>query len=106
MSSMYCDMASSLWSSTSTTHHARGFRQRSLSAGLGRDGPLDVEAREELLEPVRNPPVAVAEELHDGRDEHHPHERGVQEDRRREADAEQLQEDVRRREEREEDDHH
>ena len=50
---------------------------------------LHVEARKSPLEPVRDPPVARAEQLHHGRDEHHPHDGRVEEDRRGEADPEQ-----------------
>src|SRR5215210_7216687 len=58
-------------------------------------GGLDLEPRQHPLQPARDPPVAVAEQLHHGRHEHHPHERGVEEDRRREPDSEQLEEHVR-----------
>jgi hypothetical protein len=53
-------------------------------------GPLDDEAWQDPFEPVRDPPVAVPQQLHDGRDEHHPDEGGVEEDRSGEPDPEQL----------------
>ena len=48
-------------------------------------GALDLEVGQEPVEPLRDPPVAVAEQLHGGRDDHHAHERGVEQDGERRA---------------------
>ena len=61
-------------------------------------GPrLDVQLRHPL-EPAREPPVAVAEQLHRRRHQHDANDGGVDEDRRRQAEAEQLDAPGRRRE--------
>ena len=41
---------------------------------------LDVDVRQQPVEPARQPPVAVAEQFHRGRDQHHPDDGGVDED--------------------------
>ena len=61
---------------------------------FGRDRrvlPLDVDARQDPVEPLREVPVAVAEQLHRRGNEHHAHDRRVDEHRDGEAEAEQLQ---------------
>ena len=52
------------------------------SLGTERD-VLDVESRQPSLEPVRDPPVAVPEQLHHRRNQDHPDHGGVEEDRDR-----------------------
>ena len=54
---------------------------------------LDVEPWEPL-EPAGEPPVAIAEQLHRRGNEHDPHQGRVDEDRRRESEAEQLHDDA------------
>ena len=61
----------------------------------GRRRRLQRRLRDEPVEPARQPPVALAQELHDGGHEHHAHDRRVDEDRRGQADADQLEEDLR-----------
>ena len=72
---------------------------RSSGAGLsvsranlaGRLGlALDVEPREDAVEPVREPPVGLAQQLHGRRHQHHPHDGGIDEDGGGQAEAEQL----------------
>jgi hypothetical protein len=65
-----------------------------LSVDLGpRLGPerdiLHVEPGKHALEPARDPPVGLPEQLHHRRHEDHADERGIKEDRRGEADSEQ-----------------
>src|SRR5690554_6720256 len=43
-------------------------------------GTLDVDAREDAVEPSWQPPVARAEQLHGGGNEEHPHDGGVEQD--------------------------
>src|SRR5439155_953358 len=50
---------------------------------------LDVHGRKQAIEPSRQPPVAVAEQLHGGGHEHEANDRGVDEHRDREAHAEE-----------------
>jgi hypothetical protein len=68
--------------------------------------PLLAKPGEHVVEPARDPPVGAADELHHRRDEHHPHERRVGEDRRRQADAHQLENDIIAEQEGEEDGDH
>src|SRR4051794_30586242 len=69
-----------------------------------RAGGLQVGVGDEPVEPAGHPPVAVAEDLHDRRDEHEPDDRGVDEHGGREPDADQLQEHLRAQGQRAEDD--
>ena len=55
---------------------------------------LDVDVRQQAVEPARQPPVAVAEQLHRGRHQDHPDDGGVDEDGGCQSDAEHLAEDV------------
>ena len=52
---------------------------------------LDVDLRQDAIEPLRDPPVAVAEQLHRRRDEQHADHGGVDEHGDGQAEAEQLQ---------------
>src|ERR687891_71001 len=79
---------------------------RLFQRGSGHGGRFHVKAGEEPVEPARDPPGRAAEELHDGGDEHQPHDGGVDEDRRRHADAHQLEEDLGAEDEGEEDNDH
>ena len=68
-----------------------------IGLGRGRGGLGDgrgrflaeVEVRQPL-EPARQVPVPVSEQLHRGRQEHRPDDGGVEQDRNREPDAELL----------------
>ena len=51
---------------------------------------VDVELRQDPIEPLRQPPVAVAEQLHRGRHEEHADHGGVDQDRDGQPEAEQL----------------
>ncbi len=51
---------------------------------------FDVQVGQDLVQPFRNPPVLVAEQLHRRGNEQHADERGVDQDRARQAQAEQL----------------
>src|SRR4029450_10655992 len=55
---------------------------------------LDVDVGQQTVEPSGEPPVAVAEEFHGGRDQDHPDDGGVNEDRGGQSDPEHLAEDV------------
>src|SRR3954468_10185836 len=54
-----------------------------------RPGAFEGEVREDAVEPRGEPPVGPPEDAHGRWYQEHAHERGVNEDRRREADAEQ-----------------
>ena len=69
---------------TSSRSGSGGDRRRALGCAL------EVEVREDPVEPARQPPVGPAEEAHRRRHEDHAHERGVEEHGDGEADAEQL----------------
>src|SRR5215207_8508422 len=73
-----------------------GAARRSASGGGRgrRRAALEPALREHPVEPARQPPAALPQQLHHGRDEHHPHDRRVDEDRAREAEADQLERDV------------
>ena len=51
---------------------------------------LEVDVRQDLVQPLRHPPVEVAHQLHRGRHEHQPDDGGVEEDRDGERDADLL----------------
>ena len=81
----------------------------SRSAGRPRTGrevvlraALDVQLGEEAAEPRGHPPVGLAEHVHHGRDQQQPHHGRVDEDRRRHADADHLEDHVGRGDERRE----
>ena len=69
---------------------------RSGSTTMSRVGAaaLEVEVGQDAVEPVRQPPVGLADEAHRRGHEHHADERGVEEHGDREADAEHLAVDV------------
>ena len=71
---------------------SRGRSRNRFRGGRGSRGrsALDVEVRQPA-EPARQVPVAVAEEGHPGWDEDRADDRGVQEDRHRQAEAHLLQ---------------
>src|SRR6478735_10200742 len=48
----------------------------------------EVDVGQDLLEPLGGIPAAFAEQRHGRWDEHHPHDRGVEEDRHREGESE------------------
>ena len=70
-----------------------GFRGRLVSIPLrrGRDNDLDAERGNNSIEPRRHPPVRSAEQLHDRRKQDHPNESGVNEDCRRQSQAEDVE---------------
>src|SRR4051812_9100396 len=57
-------------------------------------GGLKLGARDDAVQPGRDPPVALAEDLHDRRDEDEADDRGVDEHGGREPEADQLEEDL------------
>ena len=61
---------------------------------LGEALALDVDVRQDLVEPLRHPPGLVAEHEHDGGHEDHAHEEGVEHDRCRERDTDLTDERV------------
>jgi hypothetical protein len=69
-------------------------------------GAFDVEERQPLVQPVGDPPRVQPEEAHDGGQQRQAHDRRVDQDRHREADAELLDDHEVRQRERHEDGHH
>ena len=55
---------------------------------------FQVDLGDEALEPAGRPPRLLAEQLHDRGDEDHPHDRGIDDDRAGQADADELEEDL------------
>ncbi len=51
---------------------------------------LDIKSRQTALEPIGNPPVPIAEQLHHRGHENHSHQRCIEEDRDGESDPEQF----------------
>jgi hypothetical protein len=51
---------------------------------------FEIQPREERFEPAGYPPVSAAEQLHDGGDENHADDRGVDEDRGGEPDPDEF----------------
>ena len=66
-----------------TALHARGHVLWHVIEGSRVAGPLHGDVGDQLVEPPRQPPVLVAEQLHGGGHEEHADDGGVEEDRRR-----------------------
>src|SRR6185437_1046537 len=77
-----------------------------LSRSARRLGHLRRLTREKPVQPARQPPVGLPEQLHHGRDQHQPHHGRVDQDGRGQPEADLLDRDVRGENEGQEDHHH